>query len=319
MSGGDSFSDIYGLERLLYVSLPQILALLMGKKLILLPQTIGPFRGRFSKSIARFILRRAERIYSRDYQGTKEVRNLLGRSQPPDRVRFCYDVGFVLDPVAPATLEITGLPLAGDRRSPVVGLNVSGLLYGREYSRDNMFGLRVDYKKFIFGLIDFLITKRNASVLLVPHVFGASPESDQPVCAEVFSNLRDTYPGRLELLQGTYNQHEIKYVIGRCDFFIGSRMHACIAAISQCLPTVCVAYSDKFVGVMETLGIDSIVADARRMSEMEIYRTIASVFDDRDAIRRQLEREIPRVKASVLDLFQRGPNLEAMPVSTTVP
>ena len=35
IAGGDSFADIYGLERLLYVSLPQILALLLGKKLIL--------------------------------------------------------------------------------------------------------------------------------------------------------------------------------------------------------------------------------------------------------------------------------------------
>src|SRR5919108_6233570 len=39
LSGGDSFSDIYGLRRFFYVSLPQILALLLGKKLIQLPQT----------------------------------------------------------------------------------------------------------------------------------------------------------------------------------------------------------------------------------------------------------------------------------------
>src|ERR1039457_7303958 len=45
ISGGDSFSDIYGLERFLYVSLPQILALWSGKRLILLPQTLGPFKG----------------------------------------------------------------------------------------------------------------------------------------------------------------------------------------------------------------------------------------------------------------------------------
>src|SRR5208282_1584901 len=38
ISGGDSFSDIYGLRRLLYVSLPQILAILLGRKLVLLPQ-----------------------------------------------------------------------------------------------------------------------------------------------------------------------------------------------------------------------------------------------------------------------------------------
>ena len=41
ISGGDSFSDIYGIRRFLYVSLPQVLVLLMGKPLVLLPQTLG--------------------------------------------------------------------------------------------------------------------------------------------------------------------------------------------------------------------------------------------------------------------------------------
>src|SRR5437899_10187636 len=71
ISGGDSFSDIYGLERLLYVSLPQILALWFGKRLILLPQTLGPFTSRLAQAIARYIMRRAELVYSRDRAGVK--------------------------------------------------------------------------------------------------------------------------------------------------------------------------------------------------------------------------------------------------------
>src|SRR5215467_10760818 len=44
LAGGDSFSDIYGLARLLYVALPQLLVLSMRKPLVQLPQTIGPFK-----------------------------------------------------------------------------------------------------------------------------------------------------------------------------------------------------------------------------------------------------------------------------------
>ena len=47
----------------------------------------------------------------------------------------------------------------------------------------------------------------------------------------------------------------MKYLIGQCDFFVGSRMHSCIAAVSQCVPAVSIAYSDKFIGVMATLGL----------------------------------------------------------------
>jgi len=46
IAGGDSFSDIYGLRRLIYVALPQILVQLLEKPLVLLPQTLGPLKAR---------------------------------------------------------------------------------------------------------------------------------------------------------------------------------------------------------------------------------------------------------------------------------
>ena len=43
LNDGDSFSDIYSLQRFVYVSL-RILALILGRRLVQLPQTIGPFQ-----------------------------------------------------------------------------------------------------------------------------------------------------------------------------------------------------------------------------------------------------------------------------------
>jgi polysaccharide pyruvyl transferase WcaK-like protein len=51
-----------------------------------------------------------------------------------------------------------------------------------------------------------------------------------------------------------------------CGFFIGSRMHACLAAISQCVPTVSIAYSSKFITVMKTFSMGHYVADPRTMN-----------------------------------------------------
>lgn len=56
--GGDSFSDIYGLRRFLIGIAPCIIAILMDKKLVMLPQTYGPFNSRLSRLLARFILKR---------------------------------------------------------------------------------------------------------------------------------------------------------------------------------------------------------------------------------------------------------------------
>jgi polysaccharide pyruvyl transferase WcaK-like protein len=128
------------------------------------------------------------------------------------------------------------------------------------------------------------------------------------VCEKVFAALEKKYEGRLGLVRGTYNQSEIKYLIGQCDFFVGSRMHACIAAISQLVPAVCIAYSGKFAGVMETIGIESMVADARRLSASEILQMVEESFEHRAITRQILERKIPEVKTVVLNLFSDAPD-----------
>jgi polysaccharide pyruvyl transferase WcaK-like protein len=290
IAGGDSFSDISGIER---------------------PQTIGPFRGGFAKSVARYILNRAERVYSRDDRGLEELKALVGRGRAATKFWFCYDVGFVLDPILPAHIDLIGLRSMIECTKPLVGLNISGLLFMGGYTRNNMFGLRVEYQKLVDDLIEYLTVKKGASVVLVPHVFEGGPDSeaDTSACERVYEKLKHKYPGRLGFLRGRYNQNQIKYIIGKCDFFIGARMHACIAAVSQCVPAVCLAYSDKFIGVMESIGVASIVADIRRLTASEVLKVVEQSLDDRAAIRQQLEQKMPEVKSSVLNLFVDLPGL----------
>lgn len=306
VAGGDSFSDIYGLGRFFYVALPQLLVLMLGKRLVLLPQTIGPFRKRLTRAVARLIIGKAGLVYSRDYAGLLEARELLGVQGKSDRIRFCYDMGFVVDPVRPAKLDLDGLP--GPSRSAdkpcTAGVNVSGLLSMGGYTGDNMFGLKDDYRELITGVIALLMEK-GANVILVPHVFGGKDhaESDSAACEEVYAGLKGKYGDRLSVVKGAYDQSEIKHIIGMCDFFVGSRMHACIAAMSQNVPSVAIAYSKKFHGVMESIGVESCVANPCILGKKEILGLVGKAFEEREIIKEQLKNTMPQVKEAVLNLF----------------
>lgn len=300
IAGGDSFSDIYGVGRLLYVSLPQVLVVLRGKKLVLLPQTIGPFKGRSARVIAKYILNHAEVIYSRDHQGLKDAQNLMAANYERDRLRFCCDVGFVVDPTPPAELGLVGLP-ASREGSPLIGVNISGLLFAQGHNHNGFSGLRMEYRKLVYALVDFLIRRKKAVVLLVPHVIAKLGEGDSYVCQRVYEELKPKYGDSVALANGTYNQNEIKYIIGMCDFFVGARMHACIAAVSQNVPTVPIAYSDKFIGVMQTVGMDGFVADPRKMGQEEILTIVDRAFEQRALTRQRLEQTIPAIKETILN------------------
>jgi polysaccharide pyruvyl transferase WcaK-like protein len=190
------------------------------------------------------------------------------------------------------------------RQGVLVGLNVSGLLYMGGYNRNNMFGLKPDYGQLVRAIIGCLAEK-DCQVLLIPHVFGdeQNSESDVPACRQILAELGATYPGRLHFIDGKFDHHEIKYIIGQCDFFLGARMHACIAAISQCRPVVGMAYSRKFSGVFDSIGGGSRLVDLRRSNQQEILDTIGQAFSQRDQLRRELEAKMPAIRQSVLNLF----------------
>ncbi len=308
VSGGDSFSDIYGIGRFFYVTLPQLLAMSLGVKLIMLPQTIGPFRHMPTRWIARFMMQNAAMIYSRDKPGIDEIRKLLDSPDYIDKARFCYDMGFVVEPHLPPHLNLGGLDLDDptDTR-PLVGLNVSGLLLMGGYTRSNMFDLRVNYSDLIDRLVAHLIEEKGARILLVPHVFGDGAESDTVAAQTVYDRLKARYPSQLFCAQGQYNQNEIKYIIGLCEFFVGSRMHACIAALSQGIPAIGVAYSDKFSGVFESVGAGNLVADPRRLTLAQTVESVSLAFDERTSTRHRLREVMPRIKSRVIALLDDLP------------
>jgi colanic acid/amylovoran biosynthesis protein len=302
--GGDSFSDIYGVKGFLSGSIPSIITLLMGKKLILLPQTYGPYKSRISRRIARYILIHTHIILSRDRESMDFVNDILGNKIHKKKIIFCPDVAFALDSIAPKDGVIQPFLHTGSS-NPVVGLNINGLLYNGGYTRNNMFNLRMDYKLFVHKLSEEIMKKTNANLLLIPHTFAAHGhvESDPDACAEVFTSLSSTYKGRIQMIDGEYDQHAIKGIIGRCDFFIGSRMHACIAALSQNIPTIAVAYSKKFEGVFNSIDMSNFVIDAREAETQEAVGMVLAMFEDRARIENKLQVQIDTAQKQQLKIF----------------
>jgi polysaccharide pyruvyl transferase WcaK-like protein len=310
ITGGDSFSDIYGMRRFMSGFLRKLLPVMFGKDLIMLPQTYGPFKRPLTKFMARYILKRSNIIYSRDRGGAEYVRKLLNDASNKDKVKFVPEVAFVLDPQMPPNMDIGSLPNVRTNKSVVVGLNVSGLLYYGGYTGNNMFGLKEDYGQIVCRIVDFLMAKEDVLILLVPHIFPPIEsaevevvENDVAACLNVYKRFSAKYTGRIFVVRGSYNQNQIKYIISLCNFFIGSRMHACIAALSQCIPTIGVAYSKKFQGVFESVGLGECVVDACCLGNEDVLKTINTTFKKRQEIRRHLHETIPQVKAKVLHLL----------------
>ena len=300
--GGDSFSDIYGMQRFVYGFLMAATVLLVTGRLVQFPQTYGPYKSALARRMARFLLRRSSIIIARDLKSQRVAQELVGDEK---QVRLSPDVAFSLEVVRPAEIELTP-PLSGSMPPGVIGLNVNGLMYNGGYSRKNMFGLKLDYTEFLTELATSLLAEHPGELWLVPHTFSApgDVESDQDASVRLRESLPAALQERVRIVIKEYDAHELKGIIGQCDFFIGSRMHSCIAALSQGVPCVGVAYSMKFAGVFESVGMEEWVVDGKEVGNSAAVARTLELYRRRDQVREDLAQRADDARKQLKEVFR---------------
>lgn len=285
VSGGDSFTDLYGPARFEQITLPKLMAIDCGTPLILLPQTYGPFKHERSRRIARTILMRASLAFARDAHSFQNMKNLLGDAFDANRHRLGVDLAFGLP-------RIDGPDVADNQP---VGLNVSGLLWNRAEAQ-GQFGLAANYREVMTGLIDQILGRCDKDILLVPHVTPTGGESDRIAAQQLVEALPLRQAARVRVAMQADTPSELKGVVASCCWFAGARMHATIAALSTCTPVANMAYSDKALGVFEACGAAKEVFDLRALDTQEMIDALFASFQARQSQERVLRGQMPFVK-----------------------
>ncbi|MEL6712265.1 MAG: polysaccharide pyruvyl transferase family protein [Planctomycetota bacterium] len=309
LSGGDSFTDLYGPHRFETVSMPKRLALEVGAPLVLPPQTYGPFQDASMRAQAARLCRGATSAWARDARSFRVLQELLGDDFDPGRHRLGVDVAFGMEPRRrPGGLDPTldRWVLERDEESGpvVVGLNVSGLVWHSD-ERAQSYGFVLDYRSLVRALVDWLLDATDARIALVPHVvappghYESDPGANDALVAELVAARGDAVRERVVALAPPFEPEEIKAEIARMDWFDGTRMHATIAALSTGVPTSAIAYSPKFRGVFERADQADGLADPTRMDERTALRTLRASFTEREAGRARLAAALPSIKETV--------------------
>ena len=232
---GDSFSDIYGKKIFYLYSIPKMIAN-KKKKLILGPQTIGPFKNKLIEKIAKTILIKAEIICVRDEKSLDYTRQLTNRND------------IVLSSDLAMKLPFEKQTISNGKFN--VGINISELLYYNDNNKNEKdFQIVVDYKKFIDSIINRFYSEKY-QIHIVTHVFSKDDNQGEYGLAK---KIHHDYPKTI-LAPKFKNPIDAKSYLSGLDLFFGSRMHATIGAFSAGIPVIPMSYSRKFEGLYESLN-----------------------------------------------------------------
>lgn len=285
---GDSLSDLHNIA--LIPLLGDFMAILLKKKIVVFSQSIGPFN-KLTKPLARFCLNNANLITLREKESLR-ILNELGCDNP--NVQIIPDIAFSLQPCSQQRiseiLASEGLDPVGSR--PFVGLGTSALL-------SNIHNNEGSYEEMMAVLADYIVEKLNAHLLLIPHVTQPGEYNDKAAALAIHRKAKNK--AAISVLNGDYLPAETKGIIGKCELFIGARMHSNIASISMCVPTIAVGWSHKYRGIMESVGQEKYCCDYSTISLDDLTSKVNDIWIRREETKNTLCSEVPRLQKSILD------------------
>lgn len=300
ISGGDSFSDLYGPRRFNTVILPKLIALQQKRPLILLPQTYGPFATDKCRSVASDIVKKASVSWARDERSFEVLKKLVGNDFDPAKHKCGVDVAFGLPTVKPENVP-DKLEQFYNSDVETIGINISGLIYNDPQKAKSQFKFKADYNSVVVKLIKRFLEVSDCNIALIPHVVTPRGhfESDIEACEAVLKTLPPSAKERICVVPAYNNPCEIKWVISKLDWFCGTRMHATIAALSSGVPVSAISYSPKTLGVFETCGQGEHVAEPRELRSEEVVEHVWRSWQKKDDALGQFEKYLPNVFAKV--------------------
>ena len=299
---GDIFpSDTHPIRALMN-ALEVVIIKRLGIPVIEFVSSPGPFNTWFTRTISKFMFNKIS-VFTNREPVSSELLKQIGINKP---IVNTACPAFLLEP-APVerAKEILAAENVDVEVRPLIGITLAGynLRSQRTWGKPKHF----DDLSLYVPMLKYLLDDLNANVFLLPHVYRRNPYThagefingpDYDILLHLYRMVDgDKYSGRLRLIEGKYTASEAKGVIGQCDMYISGRLHAGVAALSQGVPTVLLAYGHKHRGFATLLQQQKYVFEGTDPEALKLL--VEDAWKNRQEITKVLRDRMIRVRELV--------------------
>lgn len=174
---------------------------------------------------------------------------------------------------------------------PYIGINVSPLIQSLEK------GGNITMENYR-ALVAHILETTDRDIALIPHVVWDHNDDRIPL-GQLYEEFRNT--GRVFMVEDQ-NCMQLKDIISGCEFFVGARTHATIAAYSTCVPTLVVGYSVKARGIARDLfgSEEGYVLPVQQLRNSgELTDAFHGLYSRKEEIREYLSNMMPDYIAGI--------------------
>ena len=268
--GGGNF---YSHKRLSVFLLLGLLALAfptwLGKRTVMLPQSVGPIEGDLQRRMARHVFNRVDLLLLREARSVEFVRNVLHIRSP---FRQLPDLAFDLVCSADSSAKRTGEALR-------IGLTVID-----RAAQQGDFARQQQYESSLVELCAQLAADYTIDLTIFCQVYGPTLDQDDRRAARRLEAALAERNITVTRQDDFTDAREAIAAYAKLDLMIGSRMHAGIFALLCGVPTLLIAYQPKALGMMAALGLAPYCLDIGAVDPNMIVSRAESLLHERSAV-----------------------------------
>ena len=289
--GGITFSD--GREKFLIFNIATILpAIFLKKKIVKCGQALGPFNGIINKNLAKLFLPKIKLILARGEYSYKNLRSIGLSTNLVQSTDYAFSLKVKLDTINNDKLSIVEDFLLKAGKNKVIGICPS-IVVGKNFSNDK-------YEQIVADFInDYLINKRGYKVVLIPHSVRMNTtkthNNDLPLSNKIYDKLSIYGKQNCFFLNSEYSSQELRYVIGKLDFFIASRFHSMISSLAMKIPTIVIGWSHKYEEVLKEFRLEKFAFDYKLLDMAFLINRFEYLEENEKSIKELMNNNIERI------------------------
>jgi colanic acid/amylovoran biosynthesis protein len=171
-----------------------------------------------------------------------------------------------------------------------LGVQSNNILKKYSFSEANVnFGLTVrnwlpedrqkKYEEEIAKFIETVLSEEEKALFyFIPQVIYADMGDDDLVTSrKIFDIISEEYKSRVVIIDMDLHPEKLKYIISQMNYFIGTRMHSNIFALSSLVKTIAIAYEPKTTGIMRMLNLSDYVIQMEDVDRDKLYKLFLKI------------------------------------------
>ncbi|MBE8714120.1 polysaccharide pyruvyl transferase family protein [Sphingobacterium hungaricum] len=273
------------------------LAKQMGKELVLLPNSYGPFDGLTVKKQLKKGLGKSDLILAREHVSSNALSVLLERDIP-----VVPDLGFYLN-MQPKEVGFEVLEKYGfTKADKIVGMTVRPWRFPGSSNPEQLFDRYLDSLK---ELIIYLNEAGYKVALFNQSIGPNAHEDDRNAIARLIDICDNEKSGLFTWVNENPTCDILKAIYANMYFFVGTRFHSLIFSMTSEVPSISIAYGgNKGVGIMEEFDLGEYVVKINDVTKENLRDLFDRAIANYSAIKTKLAEKLPYLEEQRLETIE---------------